>query len=215
MSGKARAAIAREARKLQVRHTASGHCAVCTHKEAAEICEAYIRWVPNLAICAQYDISESYLRAHAYAYHWDKQRVEKVDPLYHRLMNDVMGFFRPEKLQARDAGQMLVKLAFQMAKLQGRIVDHHEVDAHKSVTFIHVPLPGGSRAESMSGAVIEGKFLPGGGDATDEVARGGPAGVRGESGGGGSRADETVESPSTTAADEILAKRRTLGPDAY
>ena len=121
-----------------------GNCQVCLSPDRDEIEKAYRQWWKTADISHEFQVRPAHLTAHAEVFEWTKQRAENMDSLYVRLLDETRHAFDPAKITSQEALEGLIKLAFHKDRLQGRVINKHEVDAHKSITFVAVPLPGGA-----------------------------------------------------------------------
>lgn len=113
-------------------------------------------------------MSVPYLRAHADVFEWNKRRAQNMDALYQVLVNELAEHFDPSQLSQKDIINALKKFSGHVDRLQGRIVERQQIDQRKMVTFVAIPLAGGSPPilpESKQkvlapGTVIDAQFLP-------------------------------------------------------
>src|SRR3990167_8603244 len=150
------------------RHVAQGSCGVCLHPEKDEIEEAYAGWHSNLSIAREFEVSEPYLKSHARVFEWDRRRAANMDRLYEVLINELGAHFDPSQLAQKDIIGALGRLSRHVDRLQGRIIDRHQVDQRKTVTFVAIPLAGGSapiipegkQKLLASGPTLDAQFEP-------------------------------------------------------
>ena len=150
------------------RHLAAGFCTICKHPEKDEIETAYLGWHSNTSIAKEFTISVPYLKAHAEVFEWNRRRSENMDALYSVLFNSLVENFDPSQLAQKDILGALGRMSRHTDRLQGRIIDRHQVDQRKTVTFVAIPLAGGSapiipagkQKVLAPGSVIDVSFEP-------------------------------------------------------
>lgn len=119
-------------------------CPLCDHTEQAkELEKAYHRWMPLQEMAEFFGYKRHIIKAHADAKGWTKMRAESTPEIYMRLMDELMENFDASKLPQKTIAELIVKVSRWNDRLQGKVVTKVDVNEHKSVVFMSVPLPGG------------------------------------------------------------------------
>lgn len=126
------------------RHVAGAKCKVCVSPVRDEICTAYFNWVKESQIAQEFGVPKRDIIGHADVFNWAKDRVANMTGLRVQLLGEAVDLLDLSKVPQKDLLEIIEKLARQEDRVQGRVIQKHQIDHNKSVTFISVPLPGGS-----------------------------------------------------------------------
>lgn len=120
-------------------------CPLCDHtQQAKEVEKAYKRWWPLQEMAEFFGYKRHVIKAHAEAMGWTKDRAESTPEIYVRLMDELMENFDASKLPQKTIAEMVFKIPRWLDRLSGKVVTKVDINEHKSVTFVAVPLPGGA-----------------------------------------------------------------------
>lgn len=129
--------------KLRMMHEGRP-CPLCDRTtQAKEVEKAYKRWWPVQEIAEFFGFKRHVIKAHADAMGWTKDRAESTPEIYVRLMDELMENFDASKLPQKTIAEMVFKIPRWIDRLQGKVVNRQEINEHKSVVFMSIPLPGG------------------------------------------------------------------------
>lgn len=119
-------------------------CPLCVNvAQAREVEKAYQRWWPVQEIAEFFGYKRHIIKAHADAKGWTKDRAESTPELYVRIMDELMENFDASKLPQKTIAELIFKVGRWQDRLAGKVVTKVDVNEHKSVVFMSVPLPGG------------------------------------------------------------------------
>lgn len=120
-------------------------CPLCDHHvQAKEVEKAYRRWWPIQEIAEFFGYKKHVIRAHAEAMGWTKDRAESTPELYVRIMDEMVEHLDASKIPQKNLIEAIIKLGRHQDRLQGKIINRHELKEDKTVVFLSVPLPGGA-----------------------------------------------------------------------
>src|SRR5690348_8425298 len=130
--------------RLRMMHTGRP-CPLCANTlQAEEVEKAYYRWWPVQEIAEFFGYKRHVIKAHADALGWTKKRAESTPEIYERVLDELLENFDASQIPQKHIAELIVKLARHQDRLQGKITHRVDINEHKSVVFLSVPLPGGA-----------------------------------------------------------------------
>lgn len=118
-------------------------CPICTHTKCSIIEDRYKAWDKPGAIAEDFNLQLGDLLAHVRKLGLSEEKAKNQRHFYRVAMEKGMEYIEEGLASPDTIARIGLDAAKHIDRLEGRIIDKHQIEAQKTLTIVAPPLPGG------------------------------------------------------------------------